>query len=308
LDKPTRLPLWDKGQRLEACHIELTSGLNFPAPDPAKPATFTLTYANLAETTISNKVLVQLERPTDVIFRAQNTLVATYAGLRDDRGAEILAQTTPPIDFWGAVIGLQPHRHPWTLALLDLSFGLAVAIHMRFKHAFVCPRPSELSPQIQPMIPVPGHAAWPSGHATEAYLVATILQALMDAALPGNGSKYEQQLQRLAARIAVNRTVAGLHFPVDSAAGRLLGTVIGEFVIARCTGSAVQGRGFVGPKFQGAALPSGNAFEPLDFDPMLPIQGGPDYYEKLTQSPNVKLSTLLGFVWDQARDEWKLPI
>jgi membrane-associated phospholipid phosphatase len=45
-----------------------------------------------------------------------------------------------------------------------------------------------------------------------------VLQALLP-----KGDKYKEQLERQAARIAVNRTVAGLHFPVDSAVGRLAG-------------------------------------------------------------------------------------
>ena len=84
--------------------------------------------------------------------------MATYADLREDRGAEILAQAAGTIDFWASIIGLQAHRHKWTLELLDLAFGMAVHVHMRFKHAFACPRAAELSPQIQTMIPTPGHA------------------------------------------------------------------------------------------------------------------------------------------------------
>ena len=41
-------------------------------------------------------------------------------------------------------------------------------------------------------------------------------------------------LFRLAARIADNRTVAGVHFPVDSAHGALLGLSCGLAVLAAC--------------------------------------------------------------------------
>ena len=36
-----------------------------------------------------------------------------------------------------------------------------------------------------------------------------------------------------AARIAINRTVAGVHFPVDSMAGQLLGLTVAEYFIKR---------------------------------------------------------------------------
>jgi hypothetical protein len=178
---------------------------------------------------------------------------------------------------------------------------MTVDVEMRLKHAFACPRPEALSPQIQPMLATPGHASWPSGHATESYMVAALLQALLEQANQ-TGPKYDEQLQRFAARVAVNRTVAGLHYPVDSAAGRLLGTALAEFFVARCTGAGVHRRGFDGPLFQHA---NGAA---LDFDPRVSMKdGGQGYYQYDADAWPVTQSGLLNFVWKQAVAEWQPP-
>ena len=52
-----------------------------------------------------------------------------------------------------------------------------------------------------------------------------------------------EQLMRQAARVAINRTVAGVHFPVDSTAGRVLGVTLAEYFIARCKALAPFRRG-----------------------------------------------------------------
>lgn len=123
-------------------------------------------------------------------------------------------------------------------------------------------------------------------------MTATLLQALLQAA-DKTGAKYEEQLQRQAARIAVNRTVAGLHFPVDSAVGRLLGTALGEFMVARCTGAPkLHQRGFDGPKFHDAKRHA------VDFDlrvSMSDNQSG--YYQLLSPTGAVAPSPQLAFMW-----------
>jgi hypothetical protein len=278
---------------MAVCELELLSGLHFNVNQ--SKTSMTLGFVDLSKKPLKDVALARLARPTEKIFKQQLDLVANYSELREDRGAEILAQVNGGGAFFSSIIGLTAHRHKYTLELLDLAMSLATHVHMRFKHAFACPRPIELSPQVQPMIPTPGHASWPSGHATEAYLTCALLQALLP-----HGNTYREQLERLAARISVNRTVAGLHYPVDSAVGRLLGTALSGFMVARCKGEKIHERGFTGAKFHGA---KGHV---IDFDPRVSMadnQSG--YYELFAGAHSVAASPLLQFMWGKAADEWK---
>ncbi|MGH6627335.1 MAG: phosphatase PAP2 family protein [Burkholderiaceae bacterium] len=297
VDQPQRLEYWDSGPRLGACVLELVSGLHFAVTDP--DAAVALGFVDVTRQPLEDISLVKLVRPTTAIFNRQVDLVANYAELREDRGSEILTQMQPQGPFWGSIIGLQPHRHKWTLELVTLALLMTSDIEMRFKHAFACPRPMELSPQIQPMIATPGHASWPSGHATEAFAVATVVEALLQSA-NGTGARYREQLQRQAARIAVNRTVAGLHYPVDSAVGRLLGTALGEFFVARCVGASLQERSFDGPRFTGR---DGAA---LDFDLRVSMDDNRSgYYQRKADKETLAASPLMAFMWSKAAKEWQ---
>ena len=59
---------------------------------------------------------------------------------------------------------------------------------------------------------------------------------------------------RQAARIAINRTVAGVHFPADSAAGAVLGLTLGQYLVKRCT-SAADAQTYTAWKFDGTRYP-----------------------------------------------------
>ena len=98
---------------------------------------------------------------------------------------------------FGAVTGLNPTKHRWTMEWLNAGLQLAVAVEMRFKHALACPRPVELSSQVQPVITTPLHGTYPMGHAAQAFLVAYSLQRLMGWRAGDAGTT---QLQRVAAR------------------------------------------------------------------------------------------------------------
>ncbi|MDZ4100174.1 MAG: phosphatase PAP2 family protein [Hydrogenophaga sp.] len=299
-DKPSNLALWADGPRVEACFSELVEGLLFKTQSPKEAL---LEFANLQAKTVQRNPLVTLRAPSRVQFKKQLDLVAAYADLRGDRAMEILAQVTPPMAFWSSVVGLTAHRHKKTLQLMDLVFLLCVHVEMRFKHIFACLRPVALSPQIQPMIETPGHSSWPSGHATESFAVAVLLEALLNAASPKgstpNGTASHEQLQRLAARVATNRVVAGVHFPVDSACGRLLGTALAEFMVARATGIKVHARSFDGRLFEG---PKG---EPLDFNLHQSMNHASGHaYTRSASSTGVGTAPMIAWLWEEALKEW----
>jgi hypothetical protein len=167
--------------------------------------------------------LMQITRPTLGIFREQALHVEQMAQLRSERFNEILPEITPQFPLWTAVANLSAERTPRTLELIDCGLRLTSSVVQQFKHQFVCPRPNEYSPLIQPIIQTPAHRSYPSGHATQAFFVARLLQLLAGPRCP---PAMAQQLQAQAARIAQNREVAGVHFPADSLAGRLLGDTL----------------------------------------------------------------------------------
>ena len=117
--------------------------------------------------------------PSRADFRAQTQLVRNYADLRPERIPEILAQSEDMISFFGAIEYLDRNRAKWTIELVEASVRLAVIVEQRIKHALNCPRAMLFSDQIQPIIQTPGHGALPSGHATEAFTIATVLTHLL---------------------------------------------------------------------------------------------------------------------------------
>ena len=101
---------------------------------------------------------------------------------------------------------------------------------MRCKQMLAVPRPSHLAPRLLPCIDVPAHHSFPSGHGGESYLVAALLSRWL--ARIGDSGGVGAMLHQAAHRIARNRVVAGVHFPVDSIAGRLLGAVVEHHLLA----------------------------------------------------------------------------
>jgi PAP2 superfamily len=222
-------------------------------------------------------------------------LVLSWAELRSERATEIMAQIDPQYAFWSSIIYMHPDRTRRTFELVNMVLQFCVYVEMRFKHALACWRPVEYNAQVQPMITTPGHGSFPSGHATQAYAVAHVLKSLLGLNQPHT---VIEQLERQAARIATNRVVAGVHFPVDSMAGRMLGVALGEYFVGRCTGGkTLMGRKFLAAGIDGA---SGTDFNP--FNTAQDLAGSAFYSEAAGGS--IALSGLMKHVWKAAEDEW----
>jgi hypothetical protein len=125
---------------------------------------------------------------------------------------------------------------------------------------------------------------------------------------------------RLAARVAINRTVAGVHFPVDSAAGAMLGLTLADYFVARCTRAS----GYTAWRFDGTRFPVATG------SPQAPPLDGDFYWHALydvatlqqteagataakyaaqqgTQTitpPPQNTHTVLTKLWDKAKAEW----
>ncbi len=106
-----------------------------------------------------------------------------------------------------------------TLELLNLVDTDFSYFTLAFKKHFARPRPSQLAELVTGEaldldIRNPAHAAYPSGHSGQTYIVALVLAELD----PENADLYKQ----FSIDVAHRREIAGVHYPSDSEAGRQL--------------------------------------------------------------------------------------
>lgn len=165
----------------------------------------------------------------EVLAHEANSRFAIRPGAN---GTFVLRTDSDLLSFFNAQSPFSATRRPHTVLLVTALYDAVISQEQRMKHHCSVPRPVDLSPQIQPVIETPGHSAFPSGHATEAFAFATLFAALrlVSAGTPGPAlidtllAKLTPAgelapvtdpvilLYRLAARIADNRTVAGVHY------------------------------------------------------------------------------------------------
>lgn len=147
---------------------------------------------------------------------------------RADALGEILAQKDEFISYFMGLINATPSSHPGTFRLLHMANLFATVAVMKFKKKYNRPRPTQISSVLLGPAPPPGHASYPSGHATQARLMALWAGQILPAAAFWDATR--NNLQQLASRIARNREIAGFHYPSDSRGGSLLADKIAAAV------------------------------------------------------------------------------
>lgn len=157
---------------------------------------------------------------------------------REDRLPEILSQMDGFWPFYESLTGIPLDRTPALADLLGATHEWLLQVLMLMKHQIAALRPFQRSSLIGPLIATPGHGSLPSGHATTAAFTSELLCLMLyeNPALYGQGDPTAQQrcaqLDALARRIAFNRVVAGVHFPIDSQVGYHLGRQLAHTVAA----------------------------------------------------------------------------
>ena len=139
-------------------------------------------------------------------------LFQLMADQRERYMGEIVAQHDGAPLHWIALMGLQGGARPNTLRVLHLALRIGEFAAMHYKRRYDRARPSTVAPGLSPPFGPPNHPAFPSGHATQAWLMSRLLGLV-------NGH-YEPYLDKLAERVALNRERGGFHYASDSLGGR----------------------------------------------------------------------------------------
>lgn len=164
-------------------------------------------------------------------LKEQIDLVLGYSDLRLDRSAEIYAQKDDLLSFFGSAVRMNFRDREDLVEMLAITQGVCSDIEMQVKHQCWTPRPIDVDSRVLPIIQTPDHSSFPSGHAVEAFAMATVLHRYVTGETPEQGLESFALPFRIAQRIAVNRIVAGVHFATDTVAGAVLGIAIGEAMI-----------------------------------------------------------------------------
>jgi hypothetical protein len=198
------------------------------------------------------------EPPTTTAMNTRWALVAAKTATelvdlvndhKNERAAamgEILSQDVEFNTDFMAVLSITPGSHPNTYRIMHIASQVASYAALYYKADKDRPRPSQLLPALLPPVPMPGHASWPSGHATQAWLKTLCIEYVLSGVAgmgtaiggptPGNAAGtlrlgvISANLRTLALRIARNREIAGLHYRSDSDDGRLLADAIFPFL------------------------------------------------------------------------------
>lgn len=120
--------------------------------------------------------------------------------------------------------GITQDDYPDLAALLNTATQRTRLISNAAKLVWGRKRPYEFDPRIVPCVALEKTPSYPSGHATRGMLWATILSELFP--------ERRDDFIRSGKEFGTDRTLAGVHYPSDVAAGQKLGAEIARRFIA----------------------------------------------------------------------------
>ncbi len=106
-------------------------------------------------------------------------------------------------------------KYRYLKEVLNIAHTELARVLVYYKKKFDRVRPSFYDKRLNVAIKVPGHPSYPSAHAAQAFMVAEVLAFVN----PKGRSRYREY----AEQISFHRELAGLHYPSDSRAGKILG-------------------------------------------------------------------------------------
>lgn len=159
---------------------------------------------------------------------------------------------------YAAVIGpwFTAANLPFAAEFFDQVYADRFAISSKGKQAWQRPRPPLLDVRIHPCIDLPASGAYPSGHATMAFVWADLLAEIFP--------DKRAALRERAELVAWSRVIGGVHYTSDIAAGRMLGDrLAAEFLkvpavreaLDRIRTEAARASGMVFPRRVSEAVP-----------------------------------------------------
>jgi acid phosphatase (class A) len=153
--------------------------------------------------------------------------VLGMADEREPRFVEIIDQheAEGAIKYWLGMLMIDASNAPATYALIRVGRRIGEVVVMCLKDRFREPRPSQVCSAIVPMVDPPITPAFPAGHALQSRLISKLIaEAKRPFVQPA-------MLYLLADRIAENRIIAGLHYPLDNLAGREAADMVFEMLM-----------------------------------------------------------------------------
>lgn len=133
---------------------------------------------------------------------------------------DILAETVDYVGLFENAMGTDAMSHPTTTLLLHTMVRIGWATSQFYKEVYGRPRPNTALPALKTYVRIPSFSSYPSGHATQAYMIERALGHVADQVFAGKA--MSTKLGDIAESIAENREWAGAHYKSDSRAGKLI--------------------------------------------------------------------------------------